>query len=51
VGPDSGIWPISPNGFLKDLRLGGCQVATDPEAIAFKNHIEKGTFYFSRKVG
>ena len=30
VGPDSGICPISPKGFLKDLRLGGRPVATAP---------------------
>jgi len=30
VGPDSGICPVSPNGLLKDLRLGGRPVVTAP---------------------
>jgi len=38
VGPDSGICPVSPNGLLKDLRLGGRPVVTAPAAIAFKKN-------------
>ena len=30
MGPDSGICPVSPNGLLKDLRLGGRPVETAP---------------------
>ena len=35
--PDPRVSPESPDGILKDLRLGSCPVVAGSEAIAFKN--------------